>query len=118
MTYNDFRSIWFSALDYTPDQRDLYINERGWQAWMEEYGEDTAAIICTLDNIYDMAHMGCKAVRSMTGLSRKAFCDAYSLPVRTVEDWESERREPPLHSLMMLGFAVLSDSMEKRKAEE
>lgn len=118
MTYNDFRTIWHSALDYTTDQRDLYIAERGWQSWMDEFGDDTAAIICTLDSIYDMAHMGCKGIRALTGLSQQAFCMAYGLPRRTVEDWESKRREPPTHSLMMLGFAVLSDSIEKLKTED
>lgn len=118
MTYTDFRTIWISALDYTPDQRDLYIHERGWQTWMEEYGDDTAAIICTLDSIYDMAHTGCKGIRAMTGLSQRAFAAAYGMPTRSVENWESGVNAAPTYTLMMLGFAVLSDSIEKIKAED
>lgn len=118
MTYNDFRSIWYSALDYTDDQRDLYRAERGWQTWMEEFGDDTAAIICTLDIIYDMAHMGCKAIRAVTGLTQQAFGDAYGVPRRSVQNWESQSRDVPLYTVMTLGFAVLSDAIPKLKAEE
>lgn len=116
MPYNDFRSIWLSALDYAEEQRDLYHSGRGWQTWMEEYGEDTKAIVDALDTIYAMAHGGCKAIRAVAGLSRKAFCESYSLPIRTVEDWEADRREPPAHTLMMLAFCIFSDA--QRKTEE
>lgn len=118
MTYNDFRSIWFSALDYTEEQRDLYRNERGWQTWMDEFGDDTAAIICTLDCIYDMAHIGCKAVRALTGLSQRAFAESYGIPTRSIENWEARVNAAPTYTLMMMGFAVLSDSIEKLKAED
>ena len=118
MTYTDFRGVWYSALEYTRDQRDLYIAERGWQTWMEEYGDDTAAIICTLDNIYDMAHVGCKAIRGVTGMTQSAFSAAYGIPARSIENWESGSRAAPTYTLMMLGFAVLSDSIEKIKAED
>ena len=118
MTYNDFRNIWFSALDYTDDQRDLYRNERGWQTWMDEFGDDTAAIIYALDTIYDMAHMGCKGIRAVTGMTQQAFGDAYGVPRRSVQNWELQTRDVPLYTLMTLGYAVLSDSIPKLKLGE
>lgn len=108
MTYNDFRSIWFSALDYAADQRDLYIAERGWQTWMEEYGDDSQGIIDALDMIYAMAHGGCKAIRSFTGLTQQAFGDAYGIPRRSVQNWEKDWSDAPLYVTTMLGFAVFS----------
>ena len=118
MTYNDFRTIWHSALDYTADQRDLYRSERGWQTWMEEFGDDTAAIICTLDCIYDMAHRGCTAIRALTGLTQREFGDAYGIPRRSVQNWELQARDVPNYTLMTLGFAVLSDAIPKLKSEK
>lgn len=108
MTYKDFQTIWYSALDYTEDQRDLYHSERGWQTWMEEYGDDTQAIVNTLDTIYAMAHGGCKAIRKQTGLSQQAFGDAYGIPRRSIQNWESDCSSAPLYVTMMIGFAVFS----------
>ena len=118
MTYNDFRNIWLSALDYTPDQRDFYRSERGWQTWMEEFGDDTVAIICTLDIIHDIAHGGIKAIRAVTGLSQQAFGDAYGIPHRTIQTWEYDISTAPLYVTMMIGFAVLSDAIPKLKSEQ
>lgn len=118
MTYTDFRSIWASALNYTGDQRDLYISERGTQSWMDEFGDDHAAIICTLDIIHDMAHRGIKAIRAVTGLSQQAFGDAYGIPRRTIQTWEYDISTAPLYVTMMIGFAVLSDAIPKLKSEE
>ena len=118
MTYNDFRTIWYSALDYTADQRDLYIAERGWQTWMDEFGDDHAAIICALDIIHDIAHGGIKAIRAVTGLSQQAFGDAYGIPRRTIQTWEYDVSIAPLYVTMMIGFAVLSDAIPKLKTEE
>lgn len=118
MRYNDFREIWFSALDYTDDQRNLYHNERGWQTWMDEYGEDSAAIIAVLDMIYAMAHGGCKAIRAITGLSQQAFGDAYGIPRRTIQTWEYDKSTAPLYVTMMIGFAVLSDAIPKLLSDE
>lgn len=105
MTYDNFRNIWFSALDYTADQRDLYIAERGWQTWMEEYSEDTQAIVDALDTIYAMAHGGCKAIRNITGLSQVRFATAYGIPRRTIENWDGGI-ESPAYVQMLLGYAV------------
>ena len=118
MRYNDFREIWFSALDYTEEQRDLYINERGWQTWMEEFGDDTAAIVRALDCVYDMAHGGIKAIRGVPGMSQQAFGDAYGIPRRTIQTWEYDISSAPTYVTMMIGFAVLSDAIPKLKSEQ
>lgn len=118
MTYTDFRTVWASALNYTRDQRDIYRADHGWQSWMEEFGDDTAAIICTLDIIYDIAHGGIKAIRAVTGLSQQAFGDAYGIPRRTIQTWEYDKSTAPLYVTMMIGFAVLSDSIPKLKSEQ
>ncbi len=34
-------------------------------------------------------------LRAMTGLSQKQFADLFDIPVRTLQDWEQERRLPP-----------------------
>ena len=118
MIYNDFCNIWLSALDYTDDQRDLYIHERGWQTWMEEFGDDSAAIICTLEIIHDMAHRGIKAIRAVTGLSQQAFGEAYGIPRRSIQNWESGINSAPTYTVMHLGFAVVTDAIPKLMSDD
>lgn len=128
MTFADFRRIWESANERTPEQHDLYIAERGWQGWMDEFGEeDTSSIIRVLDAIYTMAHGGISAIRSVTGMSQISFSAAYGIPRRSVENWERdssetrEAREAPSYTQMLLGYAVLTDQLARitaARAEE
>lgn len=117
MTFAEFRRIWESATEYAPEQRDLYIAERGWQGWMDEFGEeDTSSIIRVLDAIYTMSHGGIAAIRSITGMSQVNFSAAYGIPRRSVENWErdsSETREAPSYTQMLLGYAVLTDQLAR-----
>lgn len=50
--------------------------------------------------------MEIKELRIKTGLSRKAFCEEFKIPVRTVEDWEAGRRNPPEYVKSLLAMAV------------
>lgn len=34
-------------------------------------------------------------IRAMTGLSQSKFAELFDVPVRTLQDWEQERRLPP-----------------------
>jgi putative transcriptional regulator len=50
--------------------------------------------------------MSFKELRELTGLSRAAFSREYHIPIRTIEDWESERRTPPQYVLELLEFKI------------
>ena len=51
-------------------------------------------------------NMTIKGIRLQTGLSRKAFCEKFSIPLRTMEEWEAERRKPPEYIPRMLAYYV------------
>lgn len=53
-----------------------------------------------------------KDLRALTGLSQRAFSDKYSIPRRTIEDWESGKRTPPEYVVALLGRAVKADISE------
>lgn len=59
--------------------------------------------------------MEIKELRIKTGLSRKAFCEEFKIPVRTVEDWEAGRRNPPEYVKSLLEMAVEKYLNEKEK---
>lgn len=36
-----------------------------------------------------------RSIRTETGMNRKDFAEHFGIPLRTVEDWEANRRKPP-----------------------
>ena len=58
-----------------------------------------------------------KEIRNMTGLSQVDFAEKYNIPVRTIENWESNVRTPPTYVLDMLHQTVLN-SIERFIVEE
>jgi len=48
-------------------------------------------------------------IRKLTGLTRKDFAKFYDIPLRTVEDWEWEKREPALYLVNFLERIVTED---------
>ncbi len=46
--------------------------------------------------------MTVKELRAKTGLSQSRFAAHFELPVRTLQDWEQERREPPDYVVAMM----------------
>ena len=50
-----------------------------------------------------------KAIRAKTGLSQAKFAEAYHIPKRTLQDWESQRGNPPDYVIELLEFRVNSD---------
>lgn len=43
-----------------------------------------------------------KEIRKKTGLSQDKFAQRYGIPVRTLQNWEQEYREPPAYVIAML----------------
>lgn len=50
-------------------------------------------------------------LRSSTGLSRRAFAKKYSIPYRTLEDWEAGKRTPPSWVRLLLEKAIKYDGL-------
>lgn len=48
-------------------------------------------------------------IRSISGLSRKAFCDKYGIPVRTVEAWDAGINDPSDWVMDLLERVVRED---------
>ena len=39
--------------------------------------------------------MSIKEIRAMTGLSQSKFANLFDIPVRSIQEWEQERKSPP-----------------------
>ena len=47
-----------------------------------------------------------KQLREKYGMSRGEFCDFFNIPYRTVQDWESGKRTPPLYVYELLNYKL------------
>ncbi len=53
--------------------------------------------------------MTVKEIRGLTELSQRAFSVKYNIPIRTIEDWETGKRNAPDYVLQMLERIVRED---------
>ena len=60
----------------------------------------------------DMA-MKMKSIRSLTGLSQEKFGRKYSIPKRTIQNWELGLNEPAPYLIELLEFRVKCDYVAK-----
>ncbi len=58
-----------------------------------------------------------KELRESTGMNRKEFCDYFSIPYRTVTEWERDNRHAPEYVLRLLEYYIRAEKLQKEKGE-
>ena len=108
MTYNDFLRLTMDASEF--DTRDDYITEVGGSV-PPTVPDDK--MLPLLDACWAYGrNRSVATVRGISGLSRAGFAREYRLPLRTVENWESESdsgRTAPGYVVDLLAWAVVND---------
>ena len=100
MNYQTFKGLYQEALTYT--DIDEYVLHHGWEAWMDSYSENEVGPI--LQRIFQMAHLSLAETRAMT---QAEFSRLFEIPVRTVQDWDAGRRNPPGYVKQLICYALL-----------
>lgn len=104
-----FSRLYRETADYT--DAEMYIGERGWQAyWMDELDDTGVDIGKLLLDIWELAHMDIMQLRERAGLTKAAFAEMYGVPYRTVQNWEgsgSEHREPAGYLKMLIAYTLV-----------
>lgn len=59
-----------------------------------------------------------KAARKETGMTQKAFCEHFRIPLRTYEDWEAGRRKMPPYVLRMMLYQLRIEGLVQSFLEE
>ena len=54
-----------------------------------------------------------KELRKSMGLSQTQFADKFDIPVRTLQQWEQGRSEPPVYVIKMMSYILLLEAMGK-----
>ena len=109
MKFELFSRLYDEAMQY--EDTDMYVAERGWQDWMEEYtsGSDISAVSDILFRIYDLAHMEMKELRNLAGLSQMSFSRIYGIPRRTIQDWEYGANRTPAYLLKLVSYTLYTE---------
>ncbi len=112
MKFELFSELYNEALQYSDP--DMYVSERGWQEWMDEYSQDNdvSVVADILHNIYDLSRMDIKQMRASLGLTFRAFSELYSIPSRTVQDWEYGKNKAPEYVRKFVSYTILLRKLE------
>ena len=102
MKFELFKELYDEALEIA--SLELYIAERGWQVWMEDYHPDE--VVTLLSRIYQLANNPLKDTRET---SRAEFSRRYEIPLRTLQDWDLGVSSSPKYVKMLIDFAQFTN---------
>lgn len=103
MNYQTFKGLYAEAHTYTGV--DEYVLHHDWADWMDDYPENGIGIL--LQRIYQIAHLPLLKTRNM---SQAEFSRLFDIPVRTVQDWDAGRRNPPEYVKQLICYVLLLNS--------
>lgn len=109
MTYKLFLSLYSEALGYA--DVDMFVAERGWQDWMDD--QPTEKLGTLLQEIYFLANSDLKTIREKYGYSRAAFSRLFNIPIRSLEDWDAERRKMPDYVKALICYALFESNADE-----
>lgn len=108
MEYSLFLKLHNEAMTY--GEVEMFIAERGWEDWMEEYPEERLGGL--LKSIYGLANSDLKTNRELVGLNREQFCSMYDIPVSTVGKWDRGEREMPKYVKRLIDYVLFVDWLD------
>lgn len=80
-----------------------------------DQAESTDGFKEILRDLYDKVYPSdVKSSRLMTGMSQKKFSEYFNIPVRTIEDWEAGRRQPPKYVEELILYKVIKEGLDKK----
>ena len=57
--------------------------------------------------------MDIKEIRILTGMSQSKFGGYLNIPMRTIQDWENERRKPPVYVVELIEYKIRKEFKTK-----
>lgn len=105
--YELFSELYDQALKY--NDCDKYIAECSMQDWTDEI-EGGSVLPDVLTFIFIFSHMTLKEMRATLKLTFNAFSKIYSVPSRTVQDWEYEKSKTPMYMKKLVAYTMLVDN--------
>lgn len=102
LDYTIFAKLYSEAKDYS--DADMYIAERGWQEWMDDFCAEE--VVKILNATYRIGDMSIEEMRKKLGYSRAEMSKEYRIPIRTLENWDAGKRNPPEYVTSLIAYTV------------
>lgn len=84
--------------------RDSFVSELALSSMWED--DETSEIpterIAVIGEIYDACHRSVRDIVAAAGMTQRAFAERFCIPLRTVEDWCTGKRECALYMKLMM----------------
>lgn len=110
MTNKQFYEVWGAAL--ASEEREAFVSDWALSSLFcdpEETEPVSQELIDQLGQIWDVAHMGVKEIRTSMGASQAEFAVRFCIPKRTLENWEttsSSHRDCPSYVKLLLAESI------------
>lgn len=97
---------------------EMYIAERGWQEWMDQFEQKPEVIAKILNIIFQMGNNKIQDERKLVGiLSRAEMARKYRIPLRTLENWESGESAIPSYTMDLLLYTFFLELLNGKGME-
>ena len=116
MKFTTFAALYGEAIEAS--NINTYIEDRGWQDWMDLHADKTAAFVDTtqivniLKGIYDLANNNLADTRKALNLSRPALSELTHIPARNIQNWETEERGIKPYIKLHISYILFSEFYE------
>lgn len=107
MTYELYNRLWLRALDCR--DVDEFLADCGDPDLLDLYEDDTDRLVEALLAIWGVAFDGTRHIRAQLRMTRAEFSASFQIPLRTLENWESNggnSRKPPDYIISALALAA------------
>lgn len=51
------------------------------------------------------------SLRTASGMTRKSFSEYFQIPIRTLEDWEGNKRTPPAYLVNLIRYKLTNEGL-------
>lgn len=100
--YVTFSRLYDEVCDYSDEE--MFIAERDWQDWMDPFSAEENVNI--LHTIFLIGRMNFEDLRNTMNMSQTEMAKKYNISVRTIQNWDSERRNPPDYVIKLLAYTI------------
>lgn len=104
MTKSDLHRLLIDAQECA--DLETYIIETGGSLPAEYYPTGAVQLLTDLWNL--SRDLTFRAIRRFSGLTQREFSAEYGIPTRTVENWDTGKREPPPYVLELLFSDIIT----------
>ena len=118
MDFKTYRELYLQAGDYK--DFDIYVMDRGWQDWMEEYTEEdnnADRIVAVMDFIYKAYRCNAKELCKLAGIKMTTLTELVGVNYRTVQRWASGEIDFPAHIKLLTSYALFTMIFDKKEDE-